>query len=229
MLAFAERAGAGTLATGHYARKAPDGLLRAAADPAKDQAYMLAAVAPGTLGRLRFPLGELTKGEVRALAAEAGLPVAKKAESQDLCFLAGTGRGAFLARHGRPDTPGDIVRAGAVVGRHDGQQGFTVGQRRGLRVAAEEPLYVVRKEGATVVVGPRQELRTSEVAVRDAILHRSPDAVRLRYRSRAVGCTVEGDAPRLRLRLAEPVEGVAPGQAAVMYAGDTVVGVGTIA
>jgi tRNA-specific 2-thiouridylase len=229
MLDFAARAGASTLATGHYARRSADGLLRSAADPAKDQAYMLAAVAPETLARLRFPLGELTKAEVRARAADAGLAVAGKAESQDLCFLAGTGRAAFLARHGRPDTPGDVVRDGAVVGRHDGQQGFTVGQRRGLRVAADEPLYVLRKQGATVVVGTRDELATREVAVRDAVLHRAPDAVRLRYRSRAVGCTVEGTAPDLRLRLAEPVDGVAPGQAAVMYRGSTVVGVGTIA
>ena len=229
MLAFAERLGAGTLATGHYARVTEDGLLRAAADPAKDQAYMLAAVAPETLARLRFPLGDRTKAEVRALAAEAGLPVASKAESLDLCFLAGTGRAAFLARPARPDVPGDIVRDGAVVGRHDGQQGFTVGQRRGLRVAAAEPLYVLRKEGTTVVIGGRDELAVREVAVRDAVLHRAPDAVRLRYRSRAVACSVEGDAPALTLHLDEPVEGVAPGQAAVLYAGDTVVGVGTIA
>ncbi len=229
MLDFADRLGATTLATGHYARKSDDGLLRAAADPAKDQAYMLAAVAPETLARLRFPLGELTKAEVRRLAADAGLPVAAKAESQDLCFLAGTGRAAFLARHGASDTPGDIVRAGEIVGRHDGQQGFTVGQRRGIRIAAGEPLYVLRKEGSTVHVGPRAELGTREVAIRDAVLHRPPDTVRLRYRSRPVGCSVEGSPPTLKLRLHEPIEGVAPGQAAVMYAGDSVVGVGTIA
>ena len=99
MVDFADALGAACLATGHYARVTDDGLLRAAADPAKDQTYMLAAVTPATLARLRFPLGELTKPEVRALAAEAGLPVASKAESQDLCFLAGTGKAAFLARH----------------------------------------------------------------------------------------------------------------------------------
>ena len=114
MLDFADRVGAATLATGHYARTTADGLLRAAADPAKDQTYMLAAVAPATLARLRFPLGDLTKPEVRALAAEAGLPVASKADSQDLCFLAGTGKAAFLARHGAcPTAPGDIVDARA--------------------------------------------------------------------------------------------------------------------
>ena len=105
MVELADRLGAADLATGHYARVTPDGLLRAAADPAKDQSYMLAALAPATLARLRFPLGELTKPEVRALAREAGLPVADQRESQDLCFLAGTGKAAFLARHGRLRRP----------------------------------------------------------------------------------------------------------------------------
>src|SRR5205085_9429862 len=106
MLDLADRLGAADLATGHYARRSADGLLRAAADPAKDQAYMLAALAPASLARLRFPLGELTKPEVRALAAAADLPVAGKADSMDLCFLAGTGKAAFLARHaGLEDAP----------------------------------------------------------------------------------------------------------------------------
>src|SRR3954471_2458599 len=99
MLAFADRLGAATLTTGHYARRTDDGLLRQAADPAKDQSYMLAALSRPTIARLRFPLGELTKPEVRALAGEHGLPVASKPDSQDLCFLAGTGRARFLARH----------------------------------------------------------------------------------------------------------------------------------
>jgi tRNA-specific 2-thiouridylase len=228
MLDFAQRLGAGTLATGHYARKDAEGRLRAGADPAKDQAYMLAATAPDTLARLRFPLGELTKPQVRALAADAGLPVASQAESQDLCFLAGTGKAAFVAKHGAPDTPGDIVRDGAVVGRHDGQQNFTVGQRKGIGVAATEPLYVLRKAGSTVEVGHREQLEVREVAIRDAVLAGSPDSVRLRYRSRAVGCTVAGEAPNLRLTLAESVAGVAPGQVAVLFAGDSVVGHGTI-
>jgi tRNA-uridine 2-sulfurtransferase len=228
MLAFAERLGAPTLATGHYAR-VHDGRLRAAADPAKDQAYMLAATAPETLERLRFPLGERTKGEVRALAADAGLPVASKAESQDLCFLAGTGRAAFLAKHGAPDEPGDLVRDGEAIGRHDGQQGFTVGQRRGLRIASEEPLYVLRKTGSTVVVGSRDQLAVSEVRVRDAVVRGEADAVRLRYRSPAIRCEVRGEAPSLTLALSEPFHGAAPGQVAVLYSGDTVVGHGTIA
>ncbi len=224
MLAFADRLGARDLATGHYARIDADGRLRAGADPAKDQAYMLAATAPATLARLRFPLGELTKPEVRTLAQEAGMPVAGKAESQDLCFLAGVGKAAFLRRHGAPDVPGEIVRDGEVVGRHDGASGFTVGQRKGIRVAAEEPLYVLRKTGATVTVGRKAELETREVRVRDAVVHASPDRVRLRYRSRSVGCRLEGE----HVHLDEPVDGVAPGQVAVFYAGDSVVGHGTI-
>jgi tRNA-uridine 2-sulfurtransferase len=233
MVAFADRIGAETLATGHYARVTPAGLLRAAADPAKDQAYMLAALDPATIARLRFPLGELTKTEVRALAAEAGLPVAAKADSQDLCFLAGTGRAAFLARHGGlRDRPGDLLdRRGARVGHHRGHHHFTVGQRRGLGVGGtDEPLYVLATDADanTVVVGPRAQLATHEVALRDVRLHRGAgevDGVKLRYRSRALACTLEGDVARLH----EPVDGAAPGQAAVLLSGDVVVGCATIA
>ena len=240
MVAFADRLGAAALATGHYARTTGDGLLRAAADAAKDQTYMLAAVAPATLERLRFPLGELAKPQVRALAADAGLPVASKPESQDLCFLAGTGKAAFLARHGDlPERPGDLVDAtGRVLGRHRGHHHYTVGQRRGLGVAAAEPLYVLATDAAAnrVTVGPRTALATHAVAVRGARLHRAGsevDAVRLRYHSRAVACRIPGDlAPgthkRVELELADPVDGAAPGQTACLLRGDVVVGYGTI-
>jgi tRNA-specific 2-thiouridylase len=232
MLEFAERLGGEFLATGHYARVTDDGLLRSAADPAKDQAYMLAAMDPSAIAKMRFPLGALTKPEVRALAAEAELPVATKPDSQDLCFLAGVGREAFLARHGGlRERPGDLVdRDGARVGRHRGHHGFTVGQRRGIGVAGPEPLYVLKTdaEANTVVVGVREELATSTVALRDVRLHRGAeavDAVRLRYRSRALRCTLDGDVARLH----EPVDGAAPGQAAVLLSGDVVVGCATIA
>ena len=236
MLAFARRLGATELATGHYARVTPDGLLRAAADPAKDQSYMLAALAPASLARLRFPLGELTKPQVRELARAAALPVADRRESQDLCFLAGTAKSAFLARHGGVrELPGAIVdRRGRTVGRHRGQQLFTVGQRKGLGVAAEEPLYVLAKDRAanTVTVGTRAELATTAVAVRDAVLHRPAEAVdrvKLRYRSRPLACrvrTLEGG--RMALELAEPVDGAAPGQLACLMRGDVIVGHGVI-
>ncbi len=164
MLELADRLGCAGLATGHYARTAePDDargpLLRAAADPAKDQTYMLAALAPASLARLRFPLGNLHKSEVRNIAAAAGLPVAAKPDSQDLCFLAGTTRQQFLARHGDiPNRPGPIVTTtGTQVGAHNGQHLFTVGQRRGLHVHHSEPLYVLDKDAvtATVTVGPQ--------------------------------------------------------------------------
>jgi tRNA-specific 2-thiouridylase len=237
MLELADRLGAADLATGHYARRTPDGLLRAAADPAKDQAYMLSALAPASLARLRFPLGELTKPQVRALAAEAELPVASKAESMDLCFLAGTGKAAFLARHGAlRDAPGEIVDSrGAVLGAHRGHHHFTVGQRKGLGVPAAEPLYVLRTDPGSnrVVVGTREQLATRRVRVRGARLHRPAsevDAVRLRYHSRAVPCRVaERARGRLELELAEDFHGAAPGQAACLLRGDVIVGWGTIA
>jgi len=205
-------------------------------DPAKDQSYMLAAVAPATLARLRFPLGGLTKPEVRALAREAGLAVADKRESQDLCFLAGTGKAAFLARHGGVrDRPGAILdRAGREVGGHAGAHHFTVGQRKGIGVAAAEPLYVLGTDARanTVTVGPRAALAAGSVAVRDAVLHRPAgevDAVRLRYRSRPLACEARIEDGALRLRLGEPVDGAAPGQVACLLRGDAVVGHGIIA
>jgi tRNA-uridine 2-sulfurtransferase len=233
MLAFADRLGAATLTTGHYARRTSEGLLRLAADPAKDQAYMLAGLSRATLARLRFPLGELDKAQVRAIAAEHELPVASKPDSQDLCFLAGTGRAAFLARHGDlGERPGDIVDAGGrVIGRHAGAHRFTVGQRRGLELGgAAEPLYVLRTDAGanTVTVGPRAALATLGVRVRDARLHAPAsevDAVKLRYRAPAVPCTLRGET----IELARPVDGPAPGQTAVFLRGDAVLGCATIA
>jgi tRNA-specific 2-thiouridylase len=241
MLELAARLGAGAgLATGHYAR-VRDGLLHTAADPAKDQSYMLAATAPATLARLRFPLGELTKPEVRALAAEAALPVASKADSQDLCFLAGTDRASFLARHGgQHGRAGEIVRRdGRVLGRHRGHQHYTVGQRRGLGIAATEPLYVLATDATSnrVTVGARADLRAERVVVSAATLYRdgsAVDRVKLRYRSRAlparvVGAPAAGAHSRLELALDEPVDGAAPGQTACLMAGDAIVGHATIA
>jgi tRNA-specific 2-thiouridylase len=230
MLDFADRLGAATLTTGHYARRTGDGLLRLAVDPAKDQTYMLAALGRDALARLRFPLGEHSKAHVRALAQRAGLEVAHKPESQDLCFLAGTGREAFLARHGGlRERPGDIVdRGGRVLGRHRGHHGFTVGQRKGLGIAATEPLYVLATDARanTVTVGTRGELATSTVRVRGLRLHGAePDAVRLRYHAPALRCRLEGN----RIHLDEPFDGAAPGQTAVFLRGDAIVGCATIA
>jgi tRNA-specific 2-thiouridylase len=245
MLELADRLGAPLLATGHYARIAePEHdqgpLLRVADDPAKDQTYMLAALAPSSLARMRFPLGELCKPEVRRIAADAGLPVAGKADSQDLCFLAGTDRARFLARHGHVgDRPGTIVDLeGTVLGRHLGQHRFTVGQRRGIGIDRGGPLYVLDKDPDTqlVTVGPLAALRTSRVAVRGARLHRPGsrvDRVKLRYRSRPLGARLPEDPGagrhrRLAIELSDPVDGAAPGQLACLMDGELVVGWGTI-
>jgi tRNA-specific 2-thiouridylase len=243
MLELAERLGCAALATGHYARvvSEPDGpLLRAAADPAKDQTYMLCALAPKSLARMRFPLGDLVKPQVRRIAADAGLPVAAKADSQDLCFLAGTDRARFLERHGGlGERPGELVSAaGRPLGHHLGQHRFTVGQRRGLGVANGEPLYVLDKDARTgrVTVGPRAALRTTRVAVRAARLHRDGarvNRVKLRYRSKPLRARVDEDLPagrhpKLALDLAEPMYGAAPGQLACLMDGDLIVGWGTI-
>jgi tRNA-specific 2-thiouridylase len=242
MIDLAERVGADRLVTGHYARIVEDSegpLLGAAADAAKDQSYMLAALPPDMLGRLSFPLTEMTKPEVRALAERHGLPVARKAESQDLCFLAGQGKRGFLRRHGGlRDREGDVLdRSGRKVGRHRGHHNFTVGQRRGIGVSAPEPLYVVATDAAanTVTVGTRAEIETSRISIRDVVLHRdgaSVDAVRLRYHSRAlpasVGAPGRGRHAALELDLGEEFAGASPGQTAVLLAGETVVGHGTI-
>jgi tRNA-uridine 2-sulfurtransferase len=242
MIDLAERVGAERLLTGHYARIVEDAdgpLLATAADAAKDQSYMLAALPPELLSRLGFPLTELTKPEVREIAARHGLAVARKAESQDLCFLAGQGKRGFLRRHGGlRERDGAIVdSAGRTLGRHRGHHDFTVGQRRGIGVSAPEPLYVLATDAAanTVTVGTRAELEQRSVRVRDVVLHRdgeAVDAVKLRYRTRALPATVaagEGRHPSLQVELGEAFAGVAPGQTAVLMAGDRIVGHGTIA
>jgi tRNA-specific 2-thiouridylase len=241
MLELADRLGSATLATGHYAR-VRDGLLMTAADERKDQSYVLAALAPAALARLRFPLGDMHKQQARELAAQAGLAVAAKRESQDLCFLAGTRHGRFLERHGGlGERPGPIVHAGdgAVLGEHAGAHAYTVGQRHGLGVSAPEPLYVLATDTAanTVTVGPREQLLAGRLRVRDATLHRDGrcvDGVRVRAHGRRLDCRVSGEPSsgrhaELQVELAQPAERTAPGQLACLYAGATVVGHATVA
>jgi tRNA-specific 2-thiouridylase len=235
LLAFAKRAGAARLATGHYARIVErDGqlLLARALDATKDQSYMLATVDPRALETLWFPLGEQTKEQTRAEAAAAGLGVARRAESQEACFLAGDDYRAFLTRHGLDANEGPIVdAAGTRVGTHDGFWRFTPGQRRGLGISAAEPLYAVATDARTntVTVGPRDALATTTLAVRGRLFADASNVTaKLRYRSPAVPASVEQTTAGFRLRLEEPAYGVARGQAAVLYDGDVVVGSGLI-
>ena len=246
MLDLAQALGCARLATGHYARLADRGnasgpLLRAAVDSDKDQTYMLAALAPQSLARMSFPLGELTKPEVRRIAAEAGLSVAGKPDSQDLCFLAGTDRARFLARHGGlAERSGEVLDArGTLLGRHRGHHDFTIGQRRGLGLGGGEALYVVETDAERnrVIVGPRADLLTDSVAVRGARLHRPGarvDRVKLRYRSDPLPARLAGTPPAgrhaaLTVQLEAAADAAAPGQLACFMDGDLVVGWGTIA
>jgi tRNA-specific 2-thiouridylase len=250
MLELATRLGSPALATGHYARIDRDEpalgpLLQMAVDPAKDQSYALSALSSRSLQRMRFPLGELTKPAVRTIAQRAGLPVAGRPDSQDLCFLAGTRRTDFLARHGRLQArSGPIVdRDGSLLGEHAGVHTVTVGQRRGLGAGrgldeAGEPLYVLRtdRDSNTVTVGPRAGLLTQTVRMRDATLHRDGarvDAIKVRYRGARQRCRLvapigAGAQPAIEIELLEPAERTAPGQIACLYDGDLIVGHGTI-
>jgi tRNA-specific 2-thiouridylase len=240
MLEIADRLGAASLATGHYARRTGD-LVAKAVDPAKDQSYTLCALSPSSVERLRFPLGELTKHEVRALAAEADLPVASRRDSQDLCFLAGTRSAEFLSRHLEiAPTRGAILdEDGQTLGEHAGVHAYTVGQRRGLGIGADAPLYVLRTDpqANTVVVGPRERLLSETIGIRDLSLHRPGahvDGVRVRAHGRTLACRLHealepGRHEAAQIVLADPAERTAPGQIACLYAEGVVVGHGTIA
>ena len=235
LLDIAGRAGAARLATGHYARIVRHRgrtLLARAADAHKDQSYMLARLDPRVLDRLWFPLGDQTKDETRAEAAAAGLEAASRAESQEACFLAGGDYRQFLERRGLPSSSGPIVdEEGHELGRHDGTWRFTPGQRRGIGVVAAEPLYALRTETRTntLVVGPRRALAHHVVEAR-GLLHVPVERAeaKLRYRSPAVPARVQPTPDGFVLHLDEPAYGIAPGQAAVVYEGDAVVGCGLL-
>jgi len=231
--------GAAAVATGHYARVEADAsaprLLRAR-DRGKDQSYMLWQVDHDVLAALRLPLGKLSKKYVRRLARDASLPVADEPESQEVCF-APFGYRAALERWGISGSEGRVIDGeGRELGRHDGHWLYTVGQRRGLGIAGEQPLYVLERRAASneVVVGPRQALRTATVLV-GGVDDRGLDGAReltvqLRYRSAAVrvaGLERRGRS-EVEITLAEPFEAAAPGQSAVFYDNDAVVGGGVI-
>lgn len=242
---MAREFGADCLATGHYVRRVmgPGGPeLHRALDPARDQSYFLYATTAAQLDYLRFPLGGLPKPQVRALAEAAGLRTASKPDSQDICFVP-DGDYARIVKSVRPDgvRPGAIVHAesGAVLGRHEGVIHFTVGQRRGLEIGGQpEPLYVVGIDAAAaeVRVGPRRLLAVSAARVietnRIGPMTDTPLLAKVRSLAKPVPVTLDGplgDNAGTTIRFANPEYGVAPGQAAVLYAGDRVVGGGWIA
>jgi tRNA-specific 2-thiouridylase len=238
----ARELGAAKLATGHYARIEEDGgrfNLCRAVDAAKDQSYFLFATTPEQLAFLRFPLGRLTKAETRAHARRLGLPLADKAESQDICFVP-KGHYSDLVARLRPDAtePGDIVHAdGRTLGRHQGVARYTVGQRRGLGVADREPLYVQALDPARrrVVVGPRAAGARTRIDLADPSWTGPPPPdgqpveVRHRYNEPAVTGRVRREAGDTWVELTLPQPGIAPGQACVLYAGTRLLGGGWIA
>jgi tRNA-uridine 2-sulfurtransferase len=247
LLATARDLGADALATGHYVRRVVGPLgpeLHRAIDTERDQSYFLFATTRPQLDFLRFPLGDLGKAQTRALAKRFALPVAEKPDSQDICFVP-SGSYAQLVEKLRPGalSPGEIVDVeGRVLGRHDGVINFTVGQRRGLGIAGGDRLFVVRLEPETrrVIVGPRSALAAQRVALgavnwlggtpEEAAFGRGIEiAVKLRSAQPPVAARLALNATGGgEVVLAEPVEGVAPGQACVFYDGERVLGGGWI-
>ena len=235
LLAFAQRAGCDRLATGHYARIAEHRgrlLLHRATDDRKDQSYMLARLDPSRLERIWFPLGEQDKEATRSEAERAGLKVARRAESQEACFLAGDDYRAFLGRQGLAPRRGAVVdENGLELGSHEGFWRFTPGQRKGIGVSAAKPLYVLEADAASnaVVVGPVESLARQRVSASGRLYVGMDRAdVKLRYRSPPVAAHVSPSRGGFDLLLDSPAYGVARGQAAVLYDGDAVVGCGTI-
>ncbi|WP_232495118.1 tRNA 2-thiouridine(34) synthase MnmA [Novosphingobium kaempferiae] len=244
LLTMARELGADCLATGHYVRRvmgAAGSELHRALDPARDQSYFLYGTTEAQLDFLRFPLGGLPKTETRRLAEAAGLRVAAKPDSQDICFVP-DGDYAKIVRAVRPEgeAPGEIVHAetGAVLGSHRGVIHYTVGQRRGLEIGGQpEPLYVTGIEAETrqVRVGPRRLLATAAARLvetnRIGPIPDAPLTAKVRSLAKPVPVVLDGplgEGAETTIRFAEPEYGVAPGQAAVIYAGDRVVGGGWI-
>jgi tRNA-uridine 2-sulfurtransferase len=236
LVAFARELGADCLATGHYVRRVVNGgrvELHKGADPRRDQSYFLYGTTREQLDFVRFPLGDLPKDEVRRIAAELGLEVAAKPDSQDICFVP-DGDYASIVKRVRPETeaPGEIIDLdGRVLGAHRGVVHFTVGQRRGIEIGGQaEPLYVVRiePEQRRIVVGPRRALGVEAMRVADwNWIAEDQSEVSVKVRSLAPAVNAERDGEWIRFDRAE--YGVAPGQAAVAYEGTRLLGGGWIA
>jgi tRNA-specific 2-thiouridylase len=241
LLDRARKLGAAELVTGHYARvEHRNGhwrLLRAA-DAAKDQSYFLHGLTQAALEFVRFPLGQRTKTQVRALARERGLPNADKPESMEVCFVGDTPLAEFLEGHGVERQPGEIVdQTGRVLGAHPGVHRFTVGQRRGIGAGFKLPLYVaaIDADRRRVVVGSREEVARRGFRALDASWVASAPAggtrceVQIRHRGKPLPAILDSSGGEVEVELLEPAVGVAPGQSAVFYQGDEVLGGATIA
>lgn len=235
LLRKAKTMGFDGLATGHYAKiVAHDGICRLVrpGDRKKDQTYFLYGIPREHLISIEFPLGELTKDEVRGIAARAGLRVAEKPASQDICFVGENYRSVIPDRF---KTRGNIMDTrGEVVGTHDGIINYTIGQRRGLGIATGRPMYVTRIDPVsnTIHVGPREELRSTGLIASglNLLADSLPRSVscRMRYASAASACSVRTRGDRVEVSFAAPGEAVTPGQSVVFYDGDTVLGGGII-
>jgi tRNA-specific 2-thiouridylase len=241
LLAIADSLGADRVATGHYARVVRDAgvvRLRRAVDLDKDQSYFLHAFGPEVLARLSFPVGELEKGAVRSEALALGLPGASKGESQELCFVPAGRYDAFVEERAREALrPGWLVDGeGNSLARHEGIHRFTIGQRRNLGVATGARAYVTEIDvgTATVRLGKREELLSDGALLGNLVLHPGVTLpleceVAVRYRGTTHAATVVSAAEgRAEVRFFEPVSAVVPGQVAVLYRGDLVLGGGTI-
>lgn len=238
LLNKARSLGFDALATGHYARiveEKGEYSLRCAKDRSKDQTYFLYCIHRGDLSSILFPVGEHMKTRVRALAEESGLPVAHRAESQDICFVPGRDYREFLPARGLRETPGEIVDThGKVLGTHRGITNFTVGQRKGLGIAAGAPLYVVAIDAGRdrVVAGNKRDLRSEGLTLSNVkVLVSKPPAeakVKVRYAQPGVACRISWQGDTARVVFATPQEAVTPGQSAVLYDGDMVLGGGII-
>ncbi len=240
LLEWAEARGISRVATGHYARtrhRCGEALLLRGTDRRKDQSYFLFALSARQLAHIVFPLGDLRKDAVRAKARTMGLPVAERPESQDICLGDYRTVVASLAGSGQPGSGEVVDSRGNVLGHHQGVHRFTVGQRRGLGIAAPRPLYVLHidAERRRVVVGPREALRTPSFTASGLNWLAAPPTeetaaeVQVRYRSQPVSCTLRPlDGDGVAVRPDEPLASVSPGQAAVFYRDDQVLGGGWI-
>lgn len=239
LLAKVKLQGAEFLATGHYARieRDSDGVpwLARGADKGKDQSYFLYRLTRAQMDSILFPVGELPKSEVRAIAERMGLSVAAKPDSQEVCFATeGDHARVVTERHPEAALPGDIVdESGTVIGRHSGIAKYTVGQRKGLGVGGGEPLFVLSIDPGKnrVVAGPRRSLRVTRVIADRIVWHAGAEEqvdAMVRYRMPARPARATFDGQQLTVDFAEPLEGVSPGQAVVCYRGERVLGGGSI-